>query len=543
VLALACMAALVTARNLHSTTFESDDLAGHRLGSDVQKIEVEDELTGQEATHPCTPTEVHLALAEDLRSMRVVWRTAGEDCGSAVSYWATASLETNRTANAGVHGKPMLQQAMGNSYSLTENIMCSAPANSARFHINMHLARMFDLMEGVEYTYTFPGSTRQFSFVAPLLAGPNPPRFSFLAYGDMGVKQHKAPQAVHTVDVMLREVEARPVELIVHVGDVAYADGSYKTWDKFMTLVEPLAARIPYMVGVGNHEYCYYGEADNDPSGVSAPYHPPWGNFADESGGECGAMLTKRMPMPNLRAGTDNAPFYYSFDYASVHFTMISTEHDISPGSQQYKWLARDLAAVDRCVTSWLVVGLHRPMYVVYPHKDNAIVGDHIRDYIESLLLEYAVDITLAGHVHTYYRTCDVREGECMEDGSGLVHYVIGTAGHKLSDKSEEQKEWLAGDANEWGFLRLDVDGDTITSSFILSSTGEAIDRATVVSRVYTEEECTDLRATAPGRTAALETRLAALTLQHQAQQGQREGEEQAGRDDKQESGEEVAAA
>lgn len=44
-----------------------------------------------------------------------------------------------------------------------------------------------------------------------------------------------------------------------------------------------------------------------------------------------------------------------------------------------------------------------------------------------------------AGHVHTYYRTCNAREERCTEDGSGMVHYVIGTAGHKLSDITEEQ--------------------------------------------------------------------------------------------------------
>lgn len=57
----------------------------------------------------------------------------------------------------------------------------------------------------------------------------------------------------------------------------------------------------------------------------------------------------------------------YSHDYGSVHFTYISTEHDISPGSVQYRWLQRDLAAVDRCATPWVVLALHRPLYVVFP--------------------------------------------------------------------------------------------------------------------------------------------------------------------------------
>jgi hypothetical protein len=46
-----------------------------------------------------------------------------------------------------------------------------------------------------------------------------------------------------------------------------------------------------------------------------------------------------------------------------VHFTAVSTEHDLEPGSPQRAWLERELASVDRCRTPWLVLLLHRPMY------------------------------------------------------------------------------------------------------------------------------------------------------------------------------------
>ncbi len=63
-------------------------------------------------------------------------------------------------------------------------------------------------------------------------------------------------------------------------------------------------------MGVGNHEYDFIGPADNDPSGVTEPYHPMWGNFGSESGGECGAMTAKRFLMPAVRTATDNPPFW-----------------------------------------------------------------------------------------------------------------------------------------------------------------------------------------------------------------------------------------
>ncbi|EFJ51087.1 hypothetical protein VOLCADRAFT_48355, partial [Volvox carteri f. nagariensis] len=97
-----------------------------------------------------------------------------------------------------------------------------------------------------------------------------------------------------------------------------------------------------------------------------------------------------------------NPPFWYSFEYGPVHFTMLSSEHNLERGSAQRRWLEDDLAAVDRCRTPWVIVGLHRPMYVVYPHKFNRVVGEHIRSSLESLLVEQLVDVVLSGHVHTY---------------------------------------------------------------------------------------------------------------------------------------------
>ena len=46
-----------------------------------------------------------------------------------------------------------------------------------------------------------------------------------------------------------------------------------------------------------------------------------------------------------------------------VHIIMMSTEHDYSAGSPQYKWLENDLSKVDRKVTPWVIIGGHRAMY------------------------------------------------------------------------------------------------------------------------------------------------------------------------------------
>ena len=42
---------------------------------------------------------------------------------------------------------------------------------------------------------------------------------------------------------------------------------------------------------------------------------------------------------------------------------MMSTEHDFSPDSRQYKWLETDLKKIDRKKTPWVIIGGHRAMY------------------------------------------------------------------------------------------------------------------------------------------------------------------------------------
>ena len=45
----------------------------------------------------------------------------------------------------------------------------------------------------------------------------------------------------------------------------------------------------------------------------------------------------------------------------AVHMISLSTELDYSPGSAQYAFLTKDLQAVNRTNTPWLVANFHRP--------------------------------------------------------------------------------------------------------------------------------------------------------------------------------------
>jgi hypothetical protein len=45
-----------------------------------------------------------------------------------------------------------------------------------------------------------------------------------------------------------------------------------------MTQIQPIAARIPYMVSIGNHEYDHETGGERDPSGAPIPggFRPKW---------------------------------------------------------------------------------------------------------------------------------------------------------------------------------------------------------------------------------------------------------------------------
>lgn len=74
--------------------------------------------------------------------------------------------------------------------------------------------------------------------------------------------------------------------------------------------------------------------------------------------------------------------FWYSYDSGMVHFISLDTETDLGHGlegpietkagnengpfglmNEQVDWLIKDLEAVDREKTPWVIVGLHRPYY------------------------------------------------------------------------------------------------------------------------------------------------------------------------------------
>ena len=105
--------------------------------------------------------------------------------------------------------------------------------------------------------------------------------------------------------------------------------------------------------------------------------------------------------------------------YATGPFVLVtlSTEHDVSAGSEQWQWLNAPLARVNRTASPWVLLGAHRPMYVdsVYasdsaaqrgrgPSTADIPVMSALQEAVEPLTMRHKVSLALYGHNHAVQR-------------------------------------------------------------------------------------------------------------------------------------------
>ncbi|CAI8039862.1 Probable inactive purple acid phosphatase 9 [Geodia barretti] len=278
------------------------------------------------------PLRGHLALTEDPTQMRVSW-TTGSSTRPVVYY--------------GLSRDNLTLSATGTSKTYTISDLCGPPANDSSFFVDpgsLHDVLLTNLKPKTMYYYKY-GSGVSFSevknFTTAVVAG-DTTRFKFIMYGDMGLSS--PPGAETTAQLVLNEVLGGAA-FVMHQGDLSYALGRAVKWDTWMNLIEPYASLAPYMIGIGNHEYDHEVGGSKDPSHTGGEgFHPEWGNFGYDSAGECGVPPFYRFHMPD----NGNSVFWYSFDYGLVHFTVISTEHDFTPGSPMYSWIEKDFQSVNR---------------------------------------------------------------------------------------------------------------------------------------------------------------------------------------------------
>jgi len=399
---------------------------------------------------------LHLALTGDNTEMLVHWTAINQD--GEVEFALSGSAWDSEAVSS----------VTGTCHTYTASDMCHGPATSTGSFVDpgqLCEAVLRGLTPDAHYQYritTDGGKT--YTEAAVFQAAPQvDPEYSFayLVYGDMGTWGGDSSSA--TAKIAAAET-TKGSRMTHHFGDLSYARGYSYLWDVWMPMIEPYAKVAPYMVVMGNHEFDYMsgyspGHA-NDPSG-EAEFKPSWGNFGNtwfSSGGECGVPTVNRFHMPSERSG-GNSVFWHSYDFGSLHTVVLSSEHDCSDGSRQKAWLTQDLAKVDRTRTPWLVVELHRPMYNNENYSGDYNVAVAFQAAFEDVLVEYNVDLVLAGHYHSYLRSKRIYKDKA--DERGIYHFTIGSAGFSLDGASLWKKDWVEHYEEHWGFGRITVANST----------------------------------------------------------------------------------
>jgi len=392
------------------------------------------------------PLQAHLSLTNDPSAMVLIWVT--KNTNSAGVKWGFSP--NNYTFSS--------WSVSSSSYTTKE--MCGAPANSTGWMDPgmVHRATLSGLVPNQKYYYIYGDSAFGWSEERWFYSPPPPyaESINVLAFGDMGKGEvdgsscfwDEAPSIQTTTNIQY-ELSQYNYQAVFHIGDISYAVGHASQWDSFFDQIEPLATRVPWMVCPGNHEVDHFNT------------FLPGG----DSYGECGIPYFARFQMPN-----GNLP-WYSFESGPAHFVLMSTEHDFTLNSPQYKFIANDLANVDRKRTPWVIFSGHRPMYVsstsISPISGDQTVAALLREHVEPLLYKFKVDMAWWGHHHSYQRSCPVYNLTCVSDGT--VHVVIGMAGMGLSQNIEPiDPDWFVMiDDEEYGYTKLSITKSSLRMQYL----------------------------------------------------------------------------
>jgi len=375
----------------------------------------------------CSISQIHIAQGVKPDSMTISWVT-NDNCFSHVAY--------------GINNKSL-------------DLMVYGSSSSYEFYYNdkyyksgyIHHVLLTDLNPLTLYYYECGDFTVQ--VISDMLNFKTLPKIgdntvmTFGILGDIG-------QTIHSVSTIEHLMKEQEINMILHAGDLSYADCEQTLWDSYGEMTEPLASHKPWMVCPGNHEIEFNGtDYMNLYTAFENRYRMPYVEppiFGD--------VITKsdvnpRTGMPYCTPSVFQAEYnygnsFYSFDSGLAHIIYLNPYTNTNPTSLQYNWLQNNLESVDRSVSPWIIVVMHCPWYSsnMNHYADSQTVL--MREYMEDLFYKYNVNIVFNGHVHDYERTYPVYRNET--DIHAPVYVTIGNAGNLegLDNKYYPEPKWSA---------------------------------------------------------------------------------------------------
>eukprot|EP00898_Chlorokybus_atmophyticus_P003512 jgi/Chlat1/4161/Chrsp27S04232 len=449
------------------------------------------------------PRGVHIAYGENPSQMVVSWLTFAPTQHPIVEFQPT-STQASAALLLTLLGRKGAKSKLGfGSQSPVSRVTAAVKrftdAGELQTQRWLYTAVLDGLDRGAEYSYRV-GDDEGWSEYSTFRAMRSPDDIAehgglqLLVYGDMGLDNAQALRDI------VKEAGTGEYDAVLHVGDIGYdlyeQEGGVA--DAFVESIQPIAARVPYMVSPGNHERTY--------------------NFSH---------YRAYFNMPQ-RQSYDN--LYYSWDIGPVHFVSYNTEVFFFPDlfsehnmKRQYEWMEADLQAANRNRQErpWIIVVGHRPMYCASCAYNLQCDDEHEMSRLgvplqepcqpgvegcpsdgktgsiqltfpmEKLFHKYGVDMAIFGHKHWYERFYPVYDKKVIGHPGGssniqfdmyasprsTVHITTGAAGNREmkigtkpppSGRCSSEAPWCAfesgynpsgkcGESSDYSFSKVNV--------------------------------------------------------------------------------------
>lgn len=380
-----------------------------------------------------SPYGVHLSFSDDPKTtLTVTWFTWGSGDVSPTLEWGMAPDALVNVLDA-----------------MTEKAYIGEGEAETLSDAYTHAATMTGLSAGQWVYYRVNGTTGA-SAIYDGHTNPGPgAKVTIGLWGDKGVTNE-------SMNTTILALAARP-DLILHAGDLSYANGAQVIWDEYFWVHEPLFARVPVMASIGNHE-------TND------------GSYFD------GFRTRHTFPGNEL---------WFGFDYGDLHVTVIEADGEtlfdpveehlaggnipaavsgLQAGAELVRFIEEDLADTDARrqagETVWSSALFHFPLYSNHNTRGNAC---ELIAILEPTFHAWGVDLLLTGHNHHYERSTPMAFG--AEDDNGFVQLINGGAGKSLYDFLPDDRfaAWGASHYRGYGITLLEIQGDSLRGRHVVS--------------------------------------------------------------------------
>ncbi len=175
----------------------------------------------------------------------------------------------------------------------------------------------------------------------------NKHNYRFIVFGDSGATNLSTCPGSESVYKAIKNLN--DIDLVVHVGDISYADGDPLVWFQLIKDFDKMIenGKIPIAITLGNHEYDYLlkdAKITHDPTYVYNDYlnatAMPTFSSNGPSNGECGVSYTSFFHFnTQVDSFFSNRNFWYEFEMGFIKFYVLSSEHDLSSQSVQGRFI------------------------------------------------------------------------------------------------------------------------------------------------------------------------------------------------------------